>query len=805
MIIESPVLNLSATILSTSELSVLSKGLGFSPTNSFNMFQTLMDVNRFARKLTLRKHFLNSPDEEPANKESVNNREEENPGRFVPFEDQRTASILQSLQDLPMIREDEVTTTKRQESRFYPIQSRPAGLDTFQELVEKDLRTLHVNTTKKDSKYRNNITHAEKQALRNLSANEQIVIRSADKGGAIVVLDSELYRKVNYDILSDVHTYRALSYNPTSVFQNKIRDLLQEGVSLGVLTERMAQDLYVDHPIVPLYHSLPKVHKGTFPPPMRPIVAGIGSLNERLGSWVDAYLQPLVSITLSHLKDTKHVVTLMEQAVWEPGSTWLTCDVTALYPSVLHEVALAGLSTYLDTYSSYSKELKFFLLEATSYLLHHNFFTFDDKFFLQIRGAPMGAKFSPSLSNIYMSIWEENFLFSAANPYAPHIKWYGRYMDDLLLMWGSDGETVESMISWMNNNDMNLRFTFHHAANEIDFLDIKLVGDVAGGVTVLPFRKPTALNSILRASSCHPPHVTKNLPVGELVRLKRYCSDLHQYNLAQKETCSRLSERGYSEWSLTRAKNIVTTKRREDLLACSHKPKTDRPMPLTFITTHSPHFNEIKNIINKYLPILMQDVDFSRILQEPVRFSTKRAPTIGDRVSPSLFPRPKQSQHTWLGTKGFYRCGHRVCKACKHAAPGKCFASLSDTTLPPHTIGSYINCNTRNVVYSIECKSCHLQYIGHTSNPLKTRIRRHLSDITNLTAVGISAASKHFVVAHGGDVKDFIYRGIEKVHMPKRGGDIIKKLYSREAYWILTLNSRSPLGLNVRQDILYQY
>lgn len=46
-----PVINLSSYIYTESQISVLAKGLGFSPTNRFNVFDTLMDVNKFARLL----------------------------------------------------------------------------------------------------------------------------------------------------------------------------------------------------------------------------------------------------------------------------------------------------------------------------------------------------------------------------------------------------------------------------------------------------------------------------------------------------------------------------------------------------------------------------------------------------------------------------------------------------------------------------------------------------------------------------------------------------------------------------------
>lgn len=72
---------------------------------------------------------------------------------------------------------------------------------------------------------------------------------------------------------------------------------------------------------------------------------------------------------------------------------------------------------------------------SDDFLLQHNYFIFDQIFYLQCRGASMGAKFSPSLANLYMGWWEEEFLFSSSNPCAGAIRWYGRFIDDLLLVW----------------------------------------------------------------------------------------------------------------------------------------------------------------------------------------------------------------------------------------------------------------------------------------------------------------------------------------------------------------------------------
>lgn len=72
---------------------------------------------------------------------------------------------------------------------------------------------------------------------------------------------------------------------------------------MGVLNNKLV-DFLCEHPIVPVFHHLPKVHQGDIPVKGHPIVAGIGSLIERLGKWVDQFLHPLVVRLLGYVKDT---------------------------------------------------------------------------------------------------------------------------------------------------------------------------------------------------------------------------------------------------------------------------------------------------------------------------------------------------------------------------------------------------------------------------------------------------------------------------------------------------------------------
>lgn len=118
---------------------------------------------------------------------------------------------------------------------------------------------------------------------------------------------------------------------------------------------------------------------------------------------------------------------------------------------------------------------------------------------------------------------------------------------------------------------------------------------------------------------------------------------------------------------------------------------------------------------------------------------------------------------------------------------------------------NFIICNPQNVIYVLTRSEYQLQYVGHTSNALQIRIRRHLQMRNNRRAGNTSAPTKHFSQGHQGEASAFSFVGLEKVSCPSRGGDIKRRSLAREVFWICTPGARVRAGLSIRQVILYQY
>ena len=72
---------------------------------------------------------------------------------------------------------------------------------------------------------KSNLSKEEWNALECLKNNKDIVIKEADKGGTVVIMDSNYYaEKINH-MLQDTNTYEELSQDDNKKIISKIKEL----------------------------------------------------------------------------------------------------------------------------------------------------------------------------------------------------------------------------------------------------------------------------------------------------------------------------------------------------------------------------------------------------------------------------------------------------------------------------------------------------------------------------------------------------------------------------------------------------
>ena len=86
------------------------------------------------------------------------------------------------------------------------------------------------------------------------------------------------------------------------------------------------------------------------------------------------------------------------------------------------------------------------------------------------------------------------------------------------------------------------------------------------------------------------------------------------------------------------------------------------------------------------------------------------------------------------------------CKTCnKHCAmcnKSICYTEIEGTYLQyKFKIRHHLNCQSKYIIYMLQCHQCGIQYVGQTSNSLNTRVIAHMTGIRKRKDTSVS---KHF-------------------------------------------------------------
>lgn len=180
-----------------------------------------------------------------------------------------------------------------------------------------------------------------------------------------------------------------------------------------ILTKKEEKYLVPDVCRVAIIYTVPKLHKDLINPRGRPIINGIQSINGRLGEYMDKYMQPLLPQTRAYLRDTKHLIQILNTIEINPQQRYLiaTAEVASLYTVIDHEEAIQASRWALDKFSNLISKQKLFILRSLAFGLQHNYFWHNSNYFRQLNGIGIGAKYAPSVAKILMATWEEQAIY----------------------------------------------------------------------------------------------------------------------------------------------------------------------------------------------------------------------------------------------------------------------------------------------------------------------------------------------------------------------------------------------------------
>ena len=474
-----------------------------------------------------------------------------------------------------------------------------------------------TNTFKQDNHpTTTNANNPEQQAIQSLIDNKNITIKRADKGGSIVIMDTQDYINTALKHLQDPQTYAPKDTDHTQDVADQINSFILQLTNTGHLTKQIANYIQPKTPPrTPIFYYLPKIHKPNNPP--RPIISGCDSPTDNLSKYLTAIFNPIAQAQPSYLKDTKHLLQIIQQYPELPHNTILcTADVTSLYTNIPHEEGIQVILDALDTHRHLlppNTPNNTIINTCLQFILKHNYFSFLNKHYQQTQGTAMGTKMAPPYANIFMSHIEQQI----THKYRQHIILWQRFIDDIIFIWEGSLSLLQEFMAHANAFHNTIKFTFEYSLTEIHFLDILIFMDKSRRLQTTIYRKPTDKNLILHFSSHHPLHLKRNIIYTQALRYKRIISSPRKLDKELKTLKSIFLARGYPlrliQQQISKAKLIPRT------LLLKNKDKQHTTKTLLKIPFH-PQSNTLKTRIHNTWSSTLTDEKLRTLWPSPPTF-----------------------------------------------------------------------------------------------------------------------------------------------------------------------------------------
>ena len=335
----------------------------------------------------------------------------------------------------------------------------------------EEIRSETCRILRKAKPLKSNITRNERQELKKLKENKEVIVISADKGNATVVMNTDEYEEKIKEILKP-ETYSVKARDPTNTVERKTINLLKE----TDWEQDLIKQLKPSNSLPPRLYGLPKIHKQGVP--LRPIVSSIGSPTYKLAKHLATLLKSLVGQSEHHIKNSKQFIDIIKTIKLEETDILVSFDVESLFTKVPLAETLVLLRPHFDPP----------VINLFQHCLTSSYFIWKGTFYEQTDGVAMGSPLSPVLANFFMEDFEVRALQSAEKK----PKHWFRYVDDTFVVWQHGRESLQIFLDHLNGIHSNIKFTMETENNNaLPFLDVlikkKSNGDLGHEVT----RKPT--------------------------------------------------------------------------------------------------------------------------------------------------------------------------------------------------------------------------------------------------------------------------------------------------------------------------
>ncbi|XP_054269026.1 uncharacterized protein LOC128990596 [Macrosteles quadrilineatus] len=349
------------------------------------------------------------------------------------------------------------------------------------------------------------------------------------------------------------------------------------------------------------------------------------------------------------------------------------------------------------------------------FILEKNNFQFEGRNYLQTKGTAMGTRMAPSYANLFMGKLEKCFLQSQK---VQPLCWF-RFIDDIFILWTSGSDSLKQFIDSLNSFS-SLKFTSNISTSTIVFLDLEI--NIQDGLiqTGVHF-KPTNHLQYLHFNSNHPKNTKRSIPFSQAIRGKRICSNDDELNKFNNKISDAFIKRGYP-------RKLVENQIR---LAQDHpQPNNEKrnSQNIALVTDYHQGLHSLNGILKEGFKILKASNHTINFLKDPPNIVFRQPPNLRKILVHPKVPDPANNNPNNARPNGSYPCDNKRCKTCEINQPSQTFSS--STTKENYNIRGFNTCETKNIIYQLQCNKCEAQYVGLSTNSLRTRMNGHRQDVS---------------------------------------------------------------------------
>nr|VZI02418.1 unnamed protein product [Spirometra erinaceieuropaei] len=299
------------------------------------------------------------------------------------------------------------------------------------------------------------LSKVERDALRELKADKDLVIVPADKGRSTVVLDRTDYLKKAKALTREINATLLALENSGAITPTDRRMARPQDTALA------------------RFYGLPKVHKDGAS--LRPIVSLKGTPTYGLAKWLFRRLKFLTAESDTTVSSSAEFLEKLKGDL------------------AIETIELLLQSKYDETENRLGRAQ---VLQLLKFCLR-TYFTFDGTIYEQVKGTPMGSPISRFIAEAALQRLE-SLVFQHHKP-----TFWARYVDDTFVV--IDRDQLLTFKERLNAVFPDIQFTMEEEENkQLAFLDVLVCRKDCGGLKTKVFRKATNTMQVLNCNSNHP-------------------------------------------------------------------------------------------------------------------------------------------------------------------------------------------------------------------------------------------------------------------------------------------------------------